>query len=105
MQALFGTLPNLVRDSTRFSIKRRKHGVQAVLKVFQDSFWVMVYRPCPGRVLATAGMEPNVAGKRPEHCLHTVPTNCLEMPENKVVSLPQPGRVPDVACTGCPQTA
>ncbi|CAA3001601.1 Hypothetical predicted protein [Olea europaea subsp. europaea] len=40
---------------------------------------------------------------RPGHGLHTVSTNCLKMPENQAVFLPWPERVPDMACTPCPE--
>ncbi|CAA2995976.1 Hypothetical predicted protein [Olea europaea subsp. europaea] len=87
---MFGMLPRHVRDASRFSTKRRKHGVQAMsraqahfqafwvvsgtrcaghirdklrprqavlgmypdFQAFLDSFWDIVCRPCPGRVLA-----------------------------------------------------
>ncbi|CAA2966811.1 Hypothetical predicted protein [Olea europaea subsp. europaea] len=44
-----------------------------------------------------------MAGKHPEHCLHTVPTNFLEMPGNQAMSLSQPGHVSDMSCILCPE--
>ncbi|CAA3023151.1 Hypothetical predicted protein [Olea europaea subsp. europaea] len=34
-------------------------GTQPDFQAFQGSFWVMVCRPCPGRVRAMARMEPD----------------------------------------------
>ncbi|CAA2955338.1 Hypothetical predicted protein [Olea europaea subsp. europaea] len=72
---MFGMLPNHVRDASRFSTKRRKHGVQAMSRAqahFQE-FWVVSGTRCSGHIRdklrprqAMSGTRPGQVGTQPD---------------------------------------
>ncbi|CAA2955406.1 Hypothetical predicted protein [Olea europaea subsp. europaea] len=91
------------------SLPHPGHGLQTVSQKLPTNAW-------------KSGCIPAVAPTHPEHCLDTAtslprarrgldtdcipsPRNYLQMPKNQVASLPQLGRVPDVASIPCSKTS
>ncbi|CAA3023154.1 Hypothetical predicted protein [Olea europaea subsp. europaea] len=51
------------------------------------------------------GLLPTATRTHPGYGLHTMPTNCIQMPENQATFLPRSGHVPYMACISCPKTS